>query len=270
MTDQYAVIGNPIAHSQSPRIHQAFAQQCAQDLVYTAELVPIDGLIAGLQQLQDRGFKGLNVTVPFKEQVWQCIADKSEAATLAGAVNTVIFRDDGSLYGDNTDGTGLCRDLINNHNIELHHKRILLLGAGGAARGVIQPILQQQPAELIIANRTIEKAQALAKHFEGHGHITAEHFDQVSGQIDVIINATSASLQGQVPPIPSSIISSTTYCYDMMYSHEDTAFITWAKQHHAHKAIDGLGMLVEQAAESFRLWRHTQPDTQPVIQLLRK
>jgi len=270
MTDQYGVIGNPIAHSKSPRIHQAFAQQYDQDLIYTAELIPLDGIIEGLQQLQTRGFKGLNVTVPFKEQAWQCITNKSESATLAGAVNTIIFKEDGSLYGDNTDGIGLCRDLSTNHNIELKNKRILLLGAGGAARGVILPLLQQNPSELIIANRTLEKAQALAKHFANYGNIKASHFETISDHIDIIINATSASLQGQVPPISSSLISGNTYCYDMMYSNEDTAFISWAKQHHAHKAIDGLGMLVEQAAESFRLWRHIQPDTQPVIQLLRE
>jgi len=269
MSDQYAVIGNPIAHSKSPLIHQAFAQQCNEDILYTAELIPLDGLTEGLKQLQALGFKGLNVTVPFKEQVWQSIVEKSEAATLSGAVNTVIFRDDGSLYGDNTDGTGLCRDLMNNHHIELKNKRILLLGAGGAARGVIQPLLQQQPAELIIANRTIEKAHTLAQHFATYGNIKASQFEMVAGHIDIIINATSASLQGQVPPIPTTIISSMTCCYDMMYGNEDTAFISWAKQHHVHKAIDGLGMLVEQAAESFRIWRGVQPETQAVIELLR-
>lgn len=270
MTDKYAVIGNPIAHSKSPLIHQAFAKQCNQDLLYTAELIPIDGIMQGLEQLQAEGFKGINVTVPFKEKVWQLIDNKSGLATLAGAINTVTFNSDGSLYGDNTDGIGLCRDLMDNHGIQLANKRILLLGAGGAARGVIQPLLKQNPAQLTIANRTVSKAQDLVEHFADFGNLNATGFEAVPGPFDLIINATSASLQGVVPPIPSSTITAHTCCYDMMYSNEDTAFIRWAKQQHAYKTIDGLGMLIEQAAEAFTLWRVVKPETQNVIKLIRQ
>ena len=269
MTDRYAVIGNPISHSKSPAIHQAFAEQLGQDLLYTAELIPLNELNEGLTKLQSQGFKGINVTVPFKEQVWQQVENKSEQATLAGAVNTVIFNDDGSSYGDNTDGTGLCRDLVDNHAIKLSDRRILLLGAGGAARGVILPLLKHQPSELVIANRTFSKAQNLADLFSEFGNIQASGFENIAGQFDVIINATSASLQGQVPPIPSTVVQPTTCCYDMMYGVSDTAFIKWAKAHQVSQAIDGLGMLVEQAAEAFYLWRGLRPSTQSVIASLR-
>jgi len=268
MMDKYAVIGNPISHSKSPLIHHAFAKQLGHSLTYSAELIPLNGLESGLERLQNEGFKGLNVTVPFKEQVWQILTEKSEHATLAGAVNTIIFNEDGSRYGDNTDGLGLCQDLIQNHGIELTNKRILLLGAGGAARGVIQPLLNHNPAELIIVNRTVSKAHDLTTLFTSDV-ISASEFEQVSGPFDIIINATSASLQGDVPPIPETTISKQTICYDMMYSDSDTAFIQWAKKHQAAQTSDGLGMLIEQAAESFLIWRGTKPKTQPVIDLLR-
>jgi len=270
MTDQYAVIGNPIAHSKSPLIHQAFAKQCDQDLSYIAELIPLNDLIQRIKHLQQQGFKGLNVTVPFKEQVWQYIENKSERAKLAGAVNTIIFNKDGSIYGDNTDGIGLCRDLIKNQSVALSQRRILLLGAGGAARGVIQPLLSYQPSELIIANRTVGKAQTLATLFADFGPIEASPFEAITGQFDIIINATAASLHGEVPPIPSSVLSPNTCCYDMMYAEGDTAFTQWAKAHNVIHTIDGLGMLIEQAAEAFYLWRGVKPDTQDVINLIRQ
>jgi shikimate dehydrogenase len=270
MTDRYAVIGNPISHSKSPLIHHAFAEQLDQDLLYTAELIPLDGLNQGLKALQTQGFKGINVTVPFKEQVWQILENKSEQATLAGAVNTVLFNDDGSSYGDNTDGTGLCRDLVNNHALQLADSRILLLGAGGAARGVILPLLKYKPAELVIANRTVSKAQTLASLFSKFGNTNASSFEDISGQFDLIINATSASLQGDVPPIPTTALMPTTCCYDMMYAASDTAFIQWAKANNITQTFDGLGMLVEQAAEAFYLWRGVRPNTQTVIATLRQ
>jgi len=269
MTDHYAVIGNPITHSKSPLIHAEFAQQTGQDLDYIRQEIPLDGLLEGLKQLQKQGFKGINVTVPFKEQVWQALDNKSSHAQRSGAVNTVIFNDDGSLFGDNTDGIGLCRDLVDNHQIELKNKRILLLGAGGAARGVIEPLLSYQPSQLVIANRTASKAAQLADLYADFGQIQGGGFDDLSGEFDLIINATSASLQGEVPPLPDAVLADQASCYDMMYSQTDTAFITWAKQHHAHKSIDGLGMLVEQAAEAFQIWRGVKPETQPVIQLIR-
>ena len=269
MTDHYAVIGNPIGHSKSPLIHSAFAKQTGQDLDYISREIALDDLAGGLKHLQIEGFKGINITVPFKEQAWQAVADKSDHAQRAGAINTLVFNNDGTLYGDNTDGIGLCRDLVDNHQIELKDKRILLLGAGGAARGVIEPILSYQPSQLFIANRTASKAQQLADIFTGFGNIQGGGFDELTGSFDIIINATSASLQGKVPPLPNDILNEQASCYDMMYSDTDTAFITWAKQHKADKAIDGLGMLVEQAAEAFRLWRGVKPKTETVIELIR-
>lgn len=270
MTDHYAVIGNPINHSKSPLIHTEFAKQTGQDLDYITRKIPLDDLAAGLKQLQAEGFKGINITVPFKEQAWQQVSDKSPHAHRAGAINTIIFNDNGTLTGDNTDGMGLCRDLINNHHIELKGKRLLLLGAGGAARGVIEPLLQYQPSSLFIANRTASKAADLSTLFADFGNVQGGGYDAISGSFDVIINATAASLNGEVPPLPDNVLSSNSVCYDMMYSKSDTAFITWAKQHGATKAIDGLGMLVEQAAISFRLWRGVEPETQSVIRLIRQ
>jgi len=270
MTDHYAVIGNPIKHSKSPLIHTEFAKQTGQDLDYISRKVALDDLVGGLKQLQAEGFKGINITVPFKEQAWQLVSDKSAHAQRAGAINTIMFNNDGSLTGDNTDGIGLCRDLIDNHQIELTGKHLLLLGAGGAARGVIEPLLKYQPSSLFIANRTAIKATDLCTLFADFGDVDAGSYDAISGSFDIIINATAASLNGQVPPLPDNILNPNGICYDMMYSDSDTAFITWAKQHRAAKAIDGLGMLVEQAAESFRLWRGVQPKTQAVIALIRQ
>lgn len=271
MTDKYAVIGNPIKHSKSPLIHCAFAKQTDQDLEYTAIEVPVDELESSLIQLRDiLKLKGINITVPFKEQVWRQLNEKSDRAERAGAVNTLVFNDDGSMFGDNTDGVGLCRDLTDNHGVKLKGKRILLLGAGGAARGVIAPLLAYEPSELFVANRTTSKAEALADLFSDLGNIKAGGFNDISPSFDVIINATAASLQGEVPPLPDDLLAEKATCYDMMYSDNDTAFISWAKQHGAAKTIDGLGMLVEQAAEAFHLWRGVKPDTAAVISLLRQ
>tara|TARA_R110002050_G_scaffold9504_1_gene33245 strand:- start:393558 stop:394382 length:825 start_codon:yes stop_codon:yes gene_type:complete len=270
MTDHYAVIGNPISHSKSPIIHTEFAKQTGQNLDYIAKEVPLDNLASGLQELQQNGFKGINITVPFKEQAWQLVSNKSGHAQRAGAINTIIFNDDGSLSGDNTDGIGLCRDLSINNQIELKGKRLLLLGAGGAARGVIEPLLKYHPASLFIANRTASKAINLSTLFADFGNVEGGGYDALSGSFDVIINATAASLSGEVPPLPDAILTPNTVCYDMMYSNVDTAFIAWAKQRGVAKTIDGLGMLVEQAAEAFRLWRGIQPETETVITLIRQ
>lgn len=269
MTDKYAVIGNPINHSKSPLIHSEFAKQTKQDLSYITREIPLDDLEAGLNKLQAEGFKGINITVPFKEQAWKIVTHRSEHATRAGAINTILFNEDGTLYGDNTDGMGLCRDLTDNHHIELVGKRILLLGAGGAARGVVEPLLSHQPAELIIANRTASKAIGLAELYANFGTISGSGYDDIFGSFDVIINATAASLQGEVPPLPDNILNKNASCYDMMYSNTDTAFIVWAKKHEAMKSIDGLGMLAEQAAEAFRLWRGVKPETGSIIQKIR-
>lgn len=270
MTDKYAVIGNPISHSKSPLIHSEFAKQTEQDLEYTAIEVSQDALGSSLSQLRDiLKLKGINITVPFKEQAWQLVENQSNRAKRAGAINTLVFNDDGSMYGDNTDGVGLCRDLTDNNSIELRGKRILLLGAGGAARGVIEPLLSYDPLELFVANRTASKAHALVDLFSDLGHIRGGGFEDIKPPYDVVINATAASLQGEVPPLPDNLLADNAACYDMMYSDSDTAFISWAKQHGAAKAIDGLGMLVEQAAEAFRLWRGVMPDTRSVMALIR-
>ncbi|TCK16804.1 shikimate dehydrogenase [Thiogranum longum] len=267
--DRYAVMGNPIAHSKSPQIHRMFAEQTGQALRYDALLVPEDGFAEAVTNFLYRNDgKGLNVTVPFKQQAWELADRLSERAEPAGAVNTLMFRD-GTLYGDNTDGAGLVRDLTRNHGVELKDKRILMLGAGGAARGVMLPLLEQQPASLHIANRTVLRARELVERFEEFGDLSASGFDAIHGNFDVIINATAAGLGGEVPPLPDNVIDKHTLCYDMMYSSEPTAFVRHCIEHNAAKALDGLGMLVEQAAESFRLWRGVMPDTLPVIEALR-
>ena len=269
--DRYAVIGNPIGHSQSPRIHTLFAQQTQQHLTYAVLLAEIDGFTQAVDQFRAEGGCGLNVTVPFKQDAWQYADVRSERAERAGAVNTLVLNaDDGQIFGDNTDGVGLVRDLCINHDQTLVGKRLLLLGAGGAARGVIQPLLAQQPAQLAIANRTLSKAQDLAQAFTDLGEVVAYGYDSLNGQsFDIIINATAAGLSDAVPPLPDQILAVQGCCYDMVYSDQPTAFVRWGQAHDAALALDGFGMLVEQAAESFALWRGVRPETKGVIQQLR-
>jgi shikimate dehydrogenase len=269
--DRYAVMGNPISHSKSPVIHKLFAEQTGQDMVYEAILVDRDGFIAAVRLFQQDGGKGLNITVPFKQEAWALVDRHSDRAELAGAVNTIVLQADGQLYGENTDGLGMVRDLVENHGIPLTAKRILLLGAGGAARGVLGPVLEQHPASVFIANRTEERALHLAQQFRSHGLVQGGGFDALGEEsFDLIVNGTTASLEGEVPPIPASCIASGTCCYDMMYGLEPTPFLHWAREHGAGQYMDGLGMLVEQAAESFALWRGVRPDTRPVIAFLRE
>jgi shikimate dehydrogenase len=263
MTDRYAVFGHPIAHSKSPQIHAAFARQTGQDMTYEAILAPLDGFEASVAAFIAAGGRGANVTVPFKEQAFKLAGRLSPRAQRAGAVNTLVF-DDGIL-GDNTDGAGLVADLTRNLNRALAGQRILLLGAGGAARGVIEPLLEQHPAALVIANRTVSRAQELADLF-GHG-IRACGFEDTDGPFDVIINATAASLAGELPPLPPALFTADTLAYDMMYG-RDTPFLAFARAQSAATA-DGLGMLVEQAAEAFYVWRGVRPDTASVIASLR-
>jgi len=271
MTDRYAVIGNPIAHSKSPRIHAAFASQTKQDIQYDRILVEANCLPQAVNDFRSQAGKGLNITVPFKNDAFDLANSLSERAQLAGAVNTLVLNNDGSLYGDNTDGIGLVRDLTSNHGFNLKAKRLLLLGAGGAVQGVLLPLLQQHPTEIVIANRTVSKAQALCEKFSAYGNISASSFENLAGQsFDGIINGTAASLQGEVPPLPNNILNPDGWCYDMMYSNEPTAFVCWGNEQGAKQSVDGLGMLVEQAAESFELWRGVQPETATVIQLLRE
>lgn len=270
-TDRYAVMGNPISHSKSPKIHALFAQQTGQSLTYEALLVALDGFAAAVDGFQRSGGKGLNITVPFKQEAWALIANRSPRAARAGAVNTIIFNDDGSRYADTTDGVGLVRDLTINHGVGLAQKRILVLGAGGAVRGVLEPLLAQGPAELVIANRTAAKAVELAEVFHQQGNVSGCGFEALVGRkFDVIINGTAASLEGEVPPLPPDVLAADSCCYDMMYGNQPTAFQAWAQQHGARLALDGLGMLVEQAAESFLLWRGVRPETAPVISELRR
>jgi shikimate dehydrogenase len=263
MTDRYAVFGHPIAHSKSPQIHAAFARQTGQDMSYEAILAPRDGFAASVADFVAAGGRGANVTVPFKEEAYKLASRLSPRAQRAGAVNTLLF-DDGIL-GDNTDGAGLVADLTRNLHCALAGKRILLVGAGGAARGVIDPLLEQSPAELVIANRTIGRAQELAMLF-GRG-IRACGFDAIDTPFDLVINATAAGLAGELPPLSPAIFTADTLAYDMMYG-RDTPFLSFAHAHGAATA-DGLGMLVEQAAEAFALWRGVRPDTAPVIAMLR-
>ncbi len=268
--DSYAVMGNPIGHSKSPQIHALFAAQTGHDINYEALLVELGGFKAAVDWFQDEGGRGLNVTVPFKQQAWELIKDRSERAELAGAVNTISIREDGSCYADTTDGVGLVRDITDNNGIELKGKCVLVLGAGGAVRGVLQPLLEQRPQFVIVANRTAEKAVELAKQFNEFGDVFGCGFDVLPGQqFDVVINGTAASLEGEVPPLPDDLLYENASCYDMMYSAEPTAFQSWASKHGATQSLDGLGMLVEQAAESFFIWRGVRPDTGVVIDKLR-
>lgn len=270
MTDRYCVLGNPVAHSRSPAIHAQFAAQCGQDMGYEAVLAPLNGFAVTVAQFIAAGGKGANVTVPFKEEAFRLSTRRSARAERAGAVNTLVFGAD-EIFGDNTDGAGLVRDLTVNAGLSLAGKRILLLGAGGAVRGALEPLLAQQPASLVIANRTVEKAERLAELFDDLGPVSASGFDWLSEPVDLIINATSASLSGDVPPIAGSLVEpGKTFCYDMMYAKQPTAFCRWATEHGAAMAMDGLGMLVEQAAEAFYLWRGVRPDSAPVLAELRK
>ena len=273
--DQYAVIGNPIKHSKSPIIHAMFAQQTNDAMSYNAILSPLDGFVNRVKEFQQQGGKGLNVTVPFKEQAWELADELSNYARFSGAVNTLMFNPDGSIYGANTDGIGLVRDLSQHYQIDLAHKRVLLLGAGGSAKGVVQPLLEAGIEALIIANRTEQKAETLATHFadcakELGCEIRGGSYNDLHKQrpFDLIINATAASLQGIMPPMPASCLHDQSACYDLMYANKPTAFESWCKDNGAALVMNGLGMLVEQAAESYSIWRGRLPETKPVLENL--
>lgn len=268
MTNRYAVVGNPVGHSKSPRIHTAFAAQTGEDILYTAILVPLGRFAEEAGKFFLGGGKGLNVTVPFKEDAFRFADEHSERALRAGAVNTLIKLDDGRIRADNTDGAGMVADL-HNHGVVMAGKRILVLGAGGAVRGVLQPLLAEQPAAVVLANRTLSKAEELVRIFADLGPIQAVAFNQVEGDFDLIINGTSASLGGDLPDIPASCIRADTVCYDMMYGNDLTVFNQWAQDQGAARVIDGLGMLVGQAAESFFLWRGVRPDVHQVLAEIR-
>jgi shikimate dehydrogenase len=269
MTDRYCVFGNPVAHSKSPTIHAAFARLTGQDIGYEARLAPLDDFASSLRDWFAQGGKGCNVTVPFKEQAWALAEVRSARAEKAGAVNTLLRGKDGRLYADNTDGVGLVRDLVQNAGATLHGKRVLVLGAGGAVRGVLSPLLAEKPAQLVVANRTAAKAEALAALFADEGAVRGCGFEALAGlSFDVVINGTSASLQGDLLPLPDNVLAPHALAYDMMYGAVPTVFLQWAAARGAHTR-DGLGMLVEQAAEAFFLWRHVRPPTAEVLVQLR-
>jgi shikimate dehydrogenase len=268
MTDKYAVIGNPISHSKSPFIHNMFAQQTGQDISYEAIESPLDGFADTIARLRAEGYKGCNVTVPFKFEAYQLATQRSGRANDASAVNTLIFEGD-QILGDNTDGVGLLADIEKNVQYKLLFKDALILGAGGAAAGVMWPLFNAG-AGIIIANRTLEKAQTLAKAFEGAGTVFAKRYEDLAGhRFDIIINATSSGLSDELPPLPDGLFKPGALAYDMMYGKE-TPFLKFARAQGASVIADGLGMLVEQAATSFALWRKVRPDTQPVLEALRK
>jgi len=264
--DQYRVFGNPIKQSRSPAIHQSFAQQTQQQLNYQSEYVEIDDFEKTISDFVESGAKGANITLPFKERAMELCDQLTDRAKLAGAVNTLTFIE-GQIFGDNTDGEGLVKDLLNN-NINLKNSRILILGAGGAAKGVILPLLAHEPEKIVIANRTVSKAEDLITKFN-HDKLTATGFNDLDeGEFTLIVNATSASLSGTFPAIPKALVANA-YCYDMVYGNDLTPFLLWAKENGAKKVIDGLGMLVGQAAESFRVWRNVLPEIAPVLEKLR-
>ena len=269
-TTRYAVVGNPISHSMSPAIQSRFAEQTGEAVYYERIEAPLDGFRATVEMFFNGGGGGLNVTVPFKQQAWSLADVHTQRAASAGAVNTLWQDGQGRLHGDNTDGTGLVLDLAANNQVTLAGRRILILGAGGAVRGVLDPILSMAPERVVIANRTLDKATALARDFKARGDVGSSTFEALETPFDVIINGTSASLQGDLPPLPGKIVHSDSVCYDMMYGRDTTAFNAWGTAQGAAMALDGLGMLVEQAAESFLQWRGVRPRTAPVIELLRK
>lgn len=270
MSDQYAVIGNPIAHSKSPWIHSSFAEQLGENIEYSLLTADTDAFATAIQNFAAKGGKGLNVTVPFKQEAWAAADELSDHARKAGAVNTLSFLEDGRVRGDNTDGVGLVRDLIQNQSVTLEGRRILIMGAGGAVRGVLQPLLEQSPTEICIVNRTVERAENLAGLFAEFGNVSAGSYADLleKGAFDVIINGSSSSLGGELPPLPASIVASGCHAYDMMYAAEPTIFEHWCTDNQVSSISNGLGMLVEQAAESFWIWRHKRPETAAVLKAL--
>lgn len=269
--DRYAVIGFPVAHSKSPFIHKMFAMQTGQVLTYDRIEATPDAFHATVREFFASGGKGLNVTVPHKERAWEMVDYRTPNADKAGAVNTLFITTEGQLCGENTDGVGLVRDIEQNHHGRIKDATVLILGAGGAVRGLLPRLIAARPARIIIANRTLSRAQALQELFSDEGQIEVLGNDCLTDlRPDWIINASSAGLQGEMQALPSSLISGHTSCYDMVYAPGGTVFQHWAQQNRALLALDGSGMLVEQAAESFYVWRGVRPDTGPVLEALRR
>jgi shikimate dehydrogenase len=269
LIDRYAVFGNPISHSKSPFIHTLFARQTNQHMSYSAELAPVGKFVAVVDKFFSEDGKGCNVTLPFKEEAYQYATKLTERAKLAGAVNTLKKLDDGGVMGDNTDGEGLVQDLLQ-YQVPLNDARVLLIGSGGAARGVIKPLLDQRPASITITNRTFSKAQTLAQLFQPYGSVEAIEMNKIDQSYDIIINSTSASLDGKLPDISPVIFGTTSVSYDMMYGAGLTTFNQWAVENGCANAYDGLGMLVGQASESFMLWRGIRPGFRQILRELRR
>ena len=269
--DRYAVAGNPVRHSKSPRIHHAFARQCRQEMQYRTIVVERGGFARAADRFFGGGGSGLNVTLPCKGDACRYADELSPQAERAGAANTLTRTTGGRIQGDNTDGLGLIRDLVDNLGWEIGGRRVLVLGAGGAVRGVLELLLEEKPALLTIANRTAATARNLAAHFADLGPIRGGGFEQLAGQqFDLVINGTAASLAGELPALPADLLGERSCCYDMMYAARPTVFVRWATSNAAWAVADGLGMLVEQAAESFYLWRRKHPQTAPVIAAVRR
>lgn len=267
---RFAVVGNPIKHSRSPLIHAAFGRQCEISLEYRALRVELGDFPRAARAFFDAGGSGLNVTVPFKEEAFALAGQCSARAGRAGAVNTLSPGADGALHGDTTDGIGLVRDMLDNLGWELRGRSVLILGAGGAVRGLLEPLLAAGPASVHIVNRTVERAQTLAAEFAALGTLGAGPYDGLGGrEFDLVINASSAGLSGEQPALPASAIHQRSCCYDLLYGARPTPFMRWAAHHAAWAVSDGLGMLVEQAAEAFAVWHGRRPDTAPVIRELR-
>lgn len=268
---RYAVMGNPVAHSKSPEIHQSFARQFGHRIEYLAIQVDPGGFPQAVEQFRAAGGSGLNVTVPFKLEAFRLADHVSDRAAVAGAVNTLKFEPDGRIFGDNTDGIGLVHDIELNLGVALKDKQVLILGAGGAVRGVLGPVLKHHPAKVVIANRTVARARDVAETFSEHGTIEVCTFENLRGKhFDIVVNGTSSSLQDELPPLPETLYARGALAYDMMYGDRPTPFLEWSLLHDATRASDGLGMLVEQAAESYFVWHGVRPDTKPVIAALRK
>ena len=267
--DRYAVVGHPVSHSKSPLIHQLFARQTGQRLTYELLDAPPERFAAAVREFGAAGGKGLNVTVPHKEAAFALVDELSEAATAAGAVNTLTFAA-GGLRGDNTDGVGFLRDITVNHRQPLASRRVLVLGAGGAARGILGPLLAAGASEIVLANRTEERAERLVAQLGSPAGLRAAGFAELASlaAFDVLINATSVGLKGESPPFPASLLGSQSFCYDLVYSVHDTPFVAWARRHGAARAVQGWGMLIEQAAESFFIWRGVRPDTRSILKQL--
>lgn len=267
--DRYGIMGNPIQHSKSPIIHRLFAEQTGQQIQYSPMLVDLNGLAEALEQFQAEGGKGVNITLPFKHRAFTLVDAMTERAQKAEAINTIKFNEDGTRFGDNTDGIGLIKDLKVNQGFTIKNTRVLILGAGGAVRGILDAILTEKPKEVVITNRTESKADALAEDFADAGNVQACPLDLLeNNSFDLVINGTSASLQGEMLDLPGSILKEGALCYDMVYGRGMTPFLRWAKEQGSEYCLTGIGMLVEQAAESFALWRNVKPNTKPVLAAL--